>query len=109
MKATRKPQTTKNTTILAVDIGTTGMKMGVFRTVDDVLSPVSQFSQEYEVNIYNDGLFGAEDGDWFAEGIAGVLVGLWDNADMRVGYQFPLSRSQDLNNGFTGGLLWHFK
>jgi len=55
------------------------------------------------------GLSGAEDGDWFAEGIVGVLVGLWDNADMRVGYQFPLSRSQDLNNGVTGGLLWHFK
>jgi len=55
------------------------------------------------------GVSGAEDGDWTAEGIAGVLVGLWDNADMRVGYQFPLSRSQDLNNGVTGGLLWHFK
>jgi len=55
------------------------------------------------------GVSGAEDGDWFAEGIVGVLVGLWDNADMRVGYQFPLSRSQDLNNGVTGGLLWHFK
>ncbi|MHC4432646.1 MAG: hypothetical protein ACYTBS_12475 [Planctomycetota bacterium] len=55
------------------------------------------------------GLSGPEDGDWFAEGIVGVLVGLWDNADMRVGYQFPLSRSQDLNNGITGGLLWHFK
>jgi len=54
----RKPQTTEHTTILAVDIGTTGMKMGVFRTVDDTLSPVSQFSREYEVNIYNDGLFG---------------------------------------------------
>ena len=34
---------------------------------------------------------------------------LWDNADIRVGYQFPLSRSQDLNNGVTGGLIWHFK
>ena len=55
------------------------------------------------------GLSGEEDGDWFAEGIVGVLFGLWDNADMRVGYQFPLSRSQDLNNGVTGGLIWHFK
>ena len=59
-------QTTENTMILAVDIGTTGMKMGVFefpqsgvpRIVDDTLSLVRQFSQEYEVNIYNDGLFG---------------------------------------------------
>lgn len=55
------------------------------------------------------GLSGPEDGDWSAEGIVGLLVGLWDNADMRVGYQFPLSRSQDLNNGVTGGLLWHFE
>ncbi|MHC4121338.1 MAG: hypothetical protein ACYSWO_28005 [Planctomycetota bacterium] len=55
------------------------------------------------------GLSGPEDGDWFAEGIVGVLVGLWPNADARVGYLFPLSKSQDLNNGFTAGLLWHFK
>ncbi|HCO96394.1 MAG TPA: hypothetical protein DIU00_21055 [Phycisphaerales bacterium] len=48
----------ENTTILAVDIGTTGMKIGVFQVIDEVLSPVSQFSREYEVNIYNDGLFG---------------------------------------------------
>ncbi|KPL22550.1 MAG: hypothetical protein AMJ75_07865 [Phycisphaerae bacterium SM1_79] len=48
----------EGTMILAVDIGTTGMKMGVFRIVDGVLSLVGQFSQEYAVNIYNDGLFG---------------------------------------------------
>ena len=53
-----KPQTTENTTILAVDVGTTGMKMGVFQAVNKTLGPVRQFSQEYEVNIYNDGLFG---------------------------------------------------
>jgi len=46
------------TSILAVDIGTTGMKMGVFRVVDGSLSLIQQFTQEYEVNIYNDGLFG---------------------------------------------------
>jgi len=34
------------------------MKMGVFRIADETLSLVKQFSQEYEVNIYNDGLFG---------------------------------------------------
>jgi hypothetical protein len=55
------------------------------------------------------GLSGPGDGDWLAEGIVGVLVGLWPNADARVGYQFPLSRSQDLNSGVTAGLLWHFK
>jgi len=44
--------------ILAVDIGTTGMKMGVFPTTGRTPDPVRQFSQEYDVNIYNDGLFG---------------------------------------------------
>lgn len=55
------------------------------------------------------GLSGPEDGDWFAEGIIGTLIGLWPNADARVGYLLPLSRSQDLNHGVTAGLLWHFK
>ncbi len=72
MKATRKPQTAKNITILAVDIGTTGMKMGVFQVIDEALSPVRQFSQEYEVNIYNDGLFGdIEQDKWKQAFIAG--------------------------------------
>jgi sugar (pentulose or hexulose) kinase len=44
--------------ILAVDIGTTSMKMGVFRPADSTLSLVNEFSQEYEVNIYNNGLCG---------------------------------------------------
>ena len=44
--------------ILGVDIGTTSMKMGAFRVTDDTLSLLRQFSQEYKVNIYNDGLFG---------------------------------------------------
>jgi xylulokinase len=53
-----KIQRTESGTILAVDIGTTGMKMGVFQISDNTLNLVSQFAQEYEVNIYNDGLFG---------------------------------------------------
>ena len=72
MKETRKPQTTENTTILAVDIGTTGMKMGVFQVIDEALNPVRQFSQEYEVNIYNDGLFGdIEQDKWKQAFVAG--------------------------------------
>lgn len=59
VKATRNIE---NGTILAVDIGTTGMKMGVFRVPAaceaEELSLVRQFSQEYEINVYNDGLFG---------------------------------------------------
>ena len=72
MKAMRKPQTTENTTIMAVDIGTTGMKMGVFQVINEALSPVGQFSQEYEVNIYNDGLFGdIEQDKWKQAFVAG--------------------------------------
>jgi hypothetical protein len=72
----------------------------------DELSP-GHFSMILEADLAL-GLSGEEDGDWLAEGIVGVLFSLWDDADMRVGYQFPLSRSQDLNNGVTGGLIWHF-
>ncbi len=58
--------------ILAVDIGTTGMKMGVFGASGGALDPVRQFSQEYDVNIYNDGLFGdIEQGKWKRAFIAG--------------------------------------
>ena len=72
----------------------------------DELSP-RHFSVILEADLAL-GLSGAEDGDWLAEGIVGVLVGLWEDADVRIGYQFPLSRSQDLNNGVTGGIIWHF-
>ena len=45
-------------TLLGVDVGTTGMKMGVYRTEGDSLNLTGQFSREYEVNVYNNGLFG---------------------------------------------------
>lgn len=58
--------------ILAVDIGTTGMKMGVFRATGETLEPVRQFSQEYHVNIYNGGLFGdIEQDKWKGAFVAG--------------------------------------
>lgn len=44
--------------VLGVDIGTTSMKMGVFRLTGEVLAPVRQFSQSYAINVYNDGLYG---------------------------------------------------
>ncbi len=44
--------------ILGVDIGTTSLKMGVFRLVDGVFQPVRQFAQACEINVYNDGLCG---------------------------------------------------
>jgi len=72
MKAKRKPQIPENTTILAADIGTTSMKMGVFQIIDEALSPVRQFSQDYEVNIYKNGLFGdIEQDKWKQAFIAG--------------------------------------
>lgn len=42
--------------ILGVDIGTTSMKMGVFRLEGDDLRPVRQFAQAYQINVYHDGL-----------------------------------------------------
>lgn len=44
--------------ILSVDIGTTAMKMGVFEESDGGLDLLDSFSCEYEINTYNDGLFG---------------------------------------------------
>ena len=47
--------------ILAVDIGTTAMKMGVFKAEEDSskdsLELRRQFSKEYQINTYRDGLF----------------------------------------------------
>jgi xylulokinase len=44
-------------TILGVDVGTTGMKMGVFREEQGDLTMLAGFSKTYPVRIYNDGLF----------------------------------------------------
>ncbi len=58
--------------VLSVDIGTTSMKMGVFRLTDDALEPVRQFSQGYAINVYNDGLYGdIEQHKWKEAFIAG--------------------------------------
>ncbi|MCE5249927.1 hypothetical protein LLG96_06875 [bacterium] len=45
-------------TILGLDVGTTGLKMGVFRADGDKLVLTGQFSRDYPVNVYNEGLFG---------------------------------------------------
>jgi len=44
------------THILGVDIGTTGMKMGVFREAEGALTLWGHFSRTYEVHTYNNGL-----------------------------------------------------
>jgi xylulokinase len=67
-----KLKRTGHGTILAVDIGTTGMKMGVFQIAGNALNLVRRFSQDYEVNIYNDGLFGdIEQDKWKQAFVAG--------------------------------------
>jgi xylulokinase len=43
--------------ILGVDVGTTSMKMGVFDEEGNSVAFIRQFSQEYPINTYNDGLF----------------------------------------------------
>ena len=78
----------------------------VSRDHHEGLSP-GLFSVIFEADLAV-GLSGPEDGDWTAEGIVGVSFDLWENADMRIGYLFPLSTSQDLNNGVTLGLIYHF-
>ena len=43
--------------ILSVDVGTTAMKMGVFADNSHELGLLHQFSREYPIHTYNDGLF----------------------------------------------------
>jgi sugar (pentulose or hexulose) kinase len=44
-------------TVMGLDVGTTGMKIGVYRAEHGELKLAGQFSQSYEVNIYNHGQF----------------------------------------------------
>jgi sugar (pentulose or hexulose) kinase len=45
------------TTVLGVDVGTTGMKIGVFKETGNGLELAAQFSQGYAINTYNNGQF----------------------------------------------------
>jgi xylulokinase len=47
----------KKMKILSVDIGTTAMKMGVFEERHHDLNLLRQFTSDYAINTYNDGLF----------------------------------------------------
>lgn len=71
-------------TVLGVDIGTTGMKIGVYRLVDNRLELAGQFSQGYEINTYNNGQFSdVEPAKWQASFVAGCkdLAGLLGEID----------------------------
>ncbi len=60
-------------TVLGVDIGTTGMKIGVFRAGQAGLEPLDQFSQSYSINTYNNGQFSdIEPEKWQAAFAAGA-------------------------------------
>jgi len=59
-------------TILGLDVGTTGLKMGVYRTHGDMLHLIGQYSRDYPINVYNEGLFGdIEQEKWQAAFAAG--------------------------------------
>lgn len=58
--------------ILAVDVGTTSLKMGIYSLTHRSLEMVRQFSKTYDINIYNGGLFGdIEPEKWQQAFIAG--------------------------------------
>lgn len=44
--------------ILAVDVGTTSLKMGIFQDRGKTLECIQEFSKSYSINVYNQGLFG---------------------------------------------------
>ena len=61
--------------ILSVDVGTTAMKMGVFEESNSDLALVKQFSREYSIHTYNDGLFSdIEQEKWQQAFAAGSLL-----------------------------------
>lgn len=71
--------------ILAVDIGTTGLKMGIFSLAHGSLRMVRQFSKTYDINIYNGGLCGdIEPEKWQQAFIAGCRSFEDLNADVEV-------------------------
>jgi sugar (pentulose or hexulose) kinase len=58
--------------VLGVDIGTTGMKIGVYRVSADGLEAVGQFAQGYEIDTYNNGQFSDVDPEkWKQAFVAG--------------------------------------
>jgi hypothetical protein len=59
-------------TVLGVDIGTTGMKLGLYRATAGGLDLAGHFSQGYDINTYNNGQFSdVEPEKWQAAFVAG--------------------------------------
>lgn len=53
------------------------------------------------------GLSGPDEGTLEAEGMFGVIYGIDDSCDFRVGYEFPLSTPKALNGGVIVGFIKH--
>jgi len=69
--------------VLGVDIGTTNLKLGVFRLVGDTLEPVRQFSQSYPINVYHNGAFAdIEQSKWTEAFAAGCRALAGTSADI---------------------------
>ncbi|MHC4110962.1 MAG: FGGY-family carbohydrate kinase [Planctomycetota bacterium] len=72
MAQIKTSKTDETWSVLGVDIGTTSMKIGIFQIADDALNLIRESRQEYQVNIYNDGLFGdIEQDKWKKAFVAG--------------------------------------
>ncbi|MGJ8645213.1 MAG: hypothetical protein ACSHX9_17560 [Luteolibacter sp.] len=51
---------------------------------------------------------GDDKGDFEVEGLVGFSYGLTPQADIRLGYLFPISSPTEFDHGMTGGIIWHF-
>lgn len=51
---------------------------------------------------------GDDKGDFEVEGLVGFSYGLTPQADIRLGYLFPISSPTEFDHGLTGGIIWHF-
>ena len=101
-------------TILAVDTGTTGTKMGVFRDNGETVDIIRQFSLEYPINTYNNGLFSdIEQEKWQKAFIAGCkeMNDLMGDVDI-----IAISGTSGLEAVLSGimvillgneGIIWH--
>ena len=59
-------------TVMGLDVGTTGMKIGIYRLANRELTLAGQFSRNYEINTYNNGQFSdIEPEKWQAAFVAG--------------------------------------
>lgn len=87
--------------ILAVDIGTTAMKLGIFELTKNQLFEKASFSQPYKINTYNNGLFSDINPEiWkeaFVKGCAALLKDIRDIAVICLSGTTPGLTAMDKN------------